>query len=489
MGIAVTKRTGGYTIQINSKLPIYASSISYYSTPNGVKLLLPGQVGELLTDAFTPADWTIQTVTGFTTNLQVVDALDLLGLASGDTMDDMKALLTTIDADTGAIKTAAESLSAGQGDGSQKTQAVMVSGVSTGGTTATLVDNTKFFEGGSLIGKILKFAIDSIEYFKEITNNIANTINFSPINEGQFSTAVVGDIGAGQVTILTATKGDFNDYTVEFVAGVGNNVPLSAAFAGGVLTVTLATDENGDLNAVAENFASNIADVIHALPEFTALMTGAGGIMGVTAVPVPFSGGVDPVIIPAGLDYQIIYDTLDAADNQINGSQKTQVVDSAGVGENPVFRVFNLTLIRPANQTVYAAGDVIGDVSAALTKFVNVAKAAGYGVVITNIRLQTNDTGLAGKVINLHFYSDTVDPIADNAAFALSDANAPKRRGMIAVTFGTGALGKVAQAHFENLIVVPVSRDIPVILETVAGFTPSANSTWIRVEIGVILGN
>lgn len=179
----------------------------------------------------------------------------------------------------------------------------------------------------------------------------------------------------------------------------------------------------------------------------------------------------------------------DITDNQTNGNQKTQIVDSAGILTVPQYRVFALTITRPANTMAYAAGDVIGDVGAALDKFVNVAKAAGYGVVITNIRLQTNDTGLAGKVINLHFYSDTVNPIADNAAFTLSDANAPKRRGMIQCTFGTGALGRVAQAQFENLIVQPVGRDIPVILETVTGFTPSANSTWIRVEIGVIIGN
>ena len=454
MGIAVTKRTGGFTIQINSKLPIYASSISYYSSPYGVKLLLPGQIGELLTDMFNPGDWTIQEATGYTTNLQVADALDAIG-----------AFITSDASITSVSSNVARELQ----------KSVMVSGVSTGGTPGSLVDGTKRFEVNKLVGKILKFTLVAIEYFREILSNTASEFFFAPLNEGQFSTAVVGEVGAGQVTILTATRGDFNSYTVEFVAGVGNNVPLSAAYVGEVLTVTLATDGTGALDA-AVNTATAIAAAIDALPEFTATMTGAGGAMIATVAPIPFTGGVDPVVIPSTTEYQILEDNI-------------KVIDAAGIGENPIFRVFAFTLTRPANQTVYAAGDVIGDVSAALTKFLNVAKAVGYGVVITNIRLQTNDTGLAGKVINLHFYSDTVDPIADNAAFALTDANAPKRRGMIQVTFGTGTLGKVAQAQFENLIVVPVSRDIPLIMETVAGFTPSANSTWIRVEIGVILGN
>lgn len=179
----------------------------------------------------------------------------------------------------------------------------------------------------------------------------------------------------------------------------------------------------------------------------------------------------------------------DITDNQTNGNQKTQVVDSAGVSASIIPDVFSVTITRPANQTPYSAGDVIGDVSGTLSKFLNVAKAAGYGVIITNVRMQTNDTGFAGKQMRLNFYNDTVTPIADNEPFAMSDANASKRRGYIPVTFETGTYGRVAQDHFQNLIIVPVDRDIPVILETSAALTPSANSTWVRIEIGVLLCN
>ena len=175
--------------------------------------------------------------------------------------------------------------------------------------------------------------------------------------------------------------------------------------------------------------------------------------------------------------------------NQTSGAQKAQNVDVAGITAETIPDVFALTITRPANTTAYTAGDVIGDVSAALGKFVNVSKATGYSVIITNVRLQTNDTGFAGKAMNLNFYNDAVDPIADNAPFVMADANASKRRGSIQVIFGTGAYGKVAQSHFENLIIVPVARDIPIILETAAAATPSANSTWFRIEIGVLLCN
>ena len=172
-----------------------------------------------------------------------------------------------------------------------------------------------------------------------------------------------------------------------------------------------------------------------------------------------------------------------------SSTQSTLLVDSAGVEANTYYRVFSKTVTRPANTTAYIAGDVIGDVRAALDEFTNVAKANGYGVNIVNVRLQTNDTGLAGKEINVHFYNDSVTAIADNAAFAIVDADAAKRSGVVTLSFGSASLSKEALATLENLVICPVGLDIAFILETTGGFTPSANSTWIRVEIGVILSN
>jgi len=267
MGIAVTKRTGGFTIQINSKLPIYASSINYYSTPNGVKLLLPGQIGELLTDAFNPGDWTIQTVTGFTTNLQVADALDGLGVVSSDTLIGIKAA-------------------------------------------------------------------------------------------------------------------------------------------------------------------------------------------------------------------------------QTNGTQKAQTVDPSGINSESIIRTFGLTLTRPANQTAYTAGDVIGDVSGAMPMFSNVAKAAGYGVAILGVRAQTNDTGLAGKALNVSFYNSALTTvIADNEPFVMADENAEKREGNVTLTFGSGILAKVSQNLDERIILNPVGRSIGCVPVTTAGHTPSADSTWIKLYIKCLLTN
>jgi len=172
---------------------------------------------------------------------------------------------------------------------------------------------------------------------------------------------------------------------------------------------------------------------------------------------------------------------------QTDGNQKAQPVDAAGINTSAIYRTFNKTVTRPANQTVYAAGDVIGDVAATLDTISDVAKAAGYGVCITNIRIQTTDTGLSGKTIRVHILNDSDTPITDNAAFAIGDAT--KRRGYIDIEMGTGNLAKEGQAQGENLIINPVARAVYFILETTEGFTPSADSTTLRVEIGCILSN
>jgi hypothetical protein len=170
-----------------------------------------------------------------------------------------------------------------------------------------------------------------------------------------------------------------------------------------------------------------------------------------------------------------------------DGSQKSKIVDSAGVSSDVVYRTFRKTVTRPANTTAYNAADVIGDVSEALDSFADVAKAAGYGVCVTNVRIFTTDTGLSGKTIRVHFLSDIDTPIADNAAFAIGDG--AKRRGYVDVEVGTGALAAEGQANAENILINPVTRAVYFILETTEGFTPSADSTTVRVEIGCILSN
>ena len=156
---------------------------------------------------------------------------------------------------------------------------------------------------------------------------------------------------------------------------------------------------------------------------------------------------------------------------------------------------FISTITRPANTTVYTAGDVIGDVSGALMPFkdilgsTDITKANGTGLKVTEVIIRTTDTGMAGKKARIHFYKDAVAAIADNAPFVFDDANITKRKRYIDVVFGIGSTAKVAVNDWSEFIINPVARTVYPVLEDVDGHTPSANGTIFYMEISGELSN
>ena len=154
-----------------------------------------------------------------------------------------------------------------------------------------------------------------------------------------------------------------------------------------------------------------------------------------------------------------------------------------------LFKKFSVEITRPANTTVYSPNDVVADVTAAFKPILNVAKAAGAGVKIVRARIQTEDTGVAGARFNLHLYKEAPTFIADNAPFAVAYANAVKRIGAIPIVMGTGNMNTVGMNDYNQVILNPTSRDVYWILETVSGFTPSANSTRFTISIDCELSN
>lgn len=147
------------------------------------------------------------------------------------------------------------------------------------------------------------------------------------------------------------------------------------------------------------------------------------------------------------------------------------------------------TFERPANTNVYTAGDVVADVSDAFKPFVGVAKSNGTGVKISRVRLQTNDTGVAGKKFNIHLYKEAPTFIADNSPFSINYTDATKRLGVFPIVMGVGTMGTVGMNDYNQIICNPTARDIYYIIETVDGFTPSANSTKFQIAIDCELSN
>lgn len=113
MAIEITRRTnGGYTIEVGTNDPIYVSQLGYYSSPDGVRLLLPGRATDAAVHPYSwpAADWTIQGATGYTTLAQVADALDGIGLSTGDILDDIENALTRGGQQTQVVDAAGENM-------------------------------------------------------------------------------------------------------------------------------------------------------------------------------------------------------------------------------------------------------------------------------------------------------------------------------------------------------------------------------------------
>ena len=159
--INLTKReNGGFTV-VTESATYYPSDVVYHGTSVGVVLYSRG----VTTNLYKPAEWTIQTVTGFTTVIQVCDALDALGITSGDPLQDMKALLTTIGADTGNISIVLTNLEKGAGQVTLGVQRIVLAKADYVDTT----DGTVIYEGynNDTNFSICKTTIDGSEITRE----------------------------------------------------------------------------------------------------------------------------------------------------------------------------------------------------------------------------------------------------------------------------------------------------------------------------------
>ena len=166
---------------------------------------------------------------------------------------------------------------------------------------------------------------------------------------------------------------------------------------------------------------------------------------------------------------------------------------------NRAFSVAFATLTRPANTTAYSANDSISDNATAgsVTALVsgNISDTNNDPIFISDIHINSTDTGLAGKKIRAYLYNS--DPTAstgvgggDNAAFSNKKAGyLGSFMGWMETGFSDGTVGRLVPTFNETnntqaggfIVVPPVSgaRTLYIQYQAVEAFTPSANSTTI----------
>jgi len=194
-----------------------------------------------------------------------------------------------------------------------------------------------------------------------------------------------------------------------------------------------------------------------------------------------FDGPITQLENGSGVAYADQADLLSVVNTLISG----------GTVGGSQFKKFSTEITRPDNTTVYSADDIIGETSSVLKTISNVANANSSGVRIYRTRIQTNDTGLAGKrlVVNIYESEPDLTGLVDNGPFSLSYTNALKRIGAVNIVMNTGIYGTVGMNDYTLLGANPANRNLYLVVTTSDGFTPSANGTKITVILDCELSN
>ena len=94
-------------------------------------------------------------------------------------------------------------------------------GVATGGSNTTIIDTLKNFEVNMFAGNTVKVRVGDIDYYRAVISNSIDTLTISEL-PGTAASAIIGDLGTAEVTIIVAAKGvGGNEYSVEVVEAPG----------------------------------------------------------------------------------------------------------------------------------------------------------------------------------------------------------------------------------------------------------------------------
>jgi len=117
----------------------------------------------------------------------------------------------------------------------------------------------------------------------------------------------------------------------------------------------------------------------------------------------------------------------------------------------------NVTLTRPANTTAYTAGDVIGESSSgsSVITLSGAGRAKGYGGYIQAVNFTSSATPGTMPDIELWVFDAALATVADNAAFAPTDAEMLNHIATIPLTPADNFAGTVNSVWHVDSLAVP----------------------------------
>jgi hypothetical protein len=174
------------------------------------------------------------------------------------------------------------------------------------------------------------------------------------------------------------------------------------------------------------------------------------------------------------------------------GTQRVALAtDSPGV--NPIV-VISTDITRPADTTAYAAGDALANSTSSPTTggftLTGAAKASGKGGIVTGATVISSNAAATGLQCEIWLFDQAVTAINDNAAFALSDADAKLCLGKIPATLVKEATNN-SQAAIPN-VGLPFqcvgSANLRFLVKVLNAYTP-ISAEVLTVRLGILQGD
>lgn len=143
---------------------------------------------------------------------------------------------------------------------------------------------------------------------------------------------------------------------------------------------------------------------------------------------------------------------------------------------------------RPATETPYTVGAVVGNAGATAIKLLGVVKKPGGSGRIIGLMVMKNNATVTNNSYRLHLYSNVPTVIADNAAMTLLYANVAGRIAKRDFTLETEATGSnAAYAELQD-VNIPFkcdegSTDITCVLQAKAAMTPASGTKFTIVAL------
>lgn len=156
------------------------------------------------------------------------------------------------------------------------------------------------------------------------------------------------------------------------------------------------------------------------------------------------------------------------------------------------FTTISVDVARPANTTTYTIGDALADTTPTVGgfTFTSAGRISGGSGLMTDLWVTFEEDAATPLQAELHIFDAAVTAIADNAAYAVSDAEAKTQIGTI--PFGLIDNGNQDVAHVQNLAIgfsTSGSANLRFLIKVKNGYVPTTNSSIITFKIKILQVN